>query len=95
MKFEINEKTFKAISESTGALFIKEVICTSWKGVSRGLWSGVLKAEHQNLKNYNEYKYQGIKIYIEKCLEARDTVRIEAGPKFLFFNPPFTVHGVY
>jgi len=29
MKFEINEKTFKAISESTGALSIKEVICTS------------------------------------------------------------------
>ena len=29
MKFEINQKTFKAISESTGALFIKEVICTS------------------------------------------------------------------
>ncbi len=60
----------------------------------RNLWSGVLNARNENLARYDEYEHQGIKIYIDKGLHLKDTIKITLNPKFLFFKPTFSVKGV-
>lgn len=94
MKFVLDEKTLNTIKADTGAFFVKVDICVSWRGTMRTLWSGLSNAKNENLSNFNEYEYQGIKIYIDKDLKTKDTLHINVNPKFLFFKPSFSVQGV-
>jgi len=68
MMFDINAKTISAIKKSTGTFFISQFVCHTWSGISRSLWSGVSKPNYETLDTYDEYEYQGIKIYIDKNL---------------------------
>jgi len=95
MKFVLDEKTLNTIKEDTGAFFVKVNICVSWRGVEQSLWSGVSNVKNENLSDFNEYDYQGIKIYIDKKLRTKDTIHINVKHNFLFFKPSFSVQGVF
>jgi len=95
MNFNLDDRTINAIKERKGSFFIKEYVCNSWRGTVKNLWSGVLDAENEKISDFNEYEYQGIKIYIDKKLKFADTIHIQVQPKFLFFKPSFTVNGVF
>ena len=93
MKFDINAKTISAIKESTGAFFITQFVCHTWSGISRSLWSGVSKPKFDKLDTYDEYEYQGIKIYISKSVKISETLQIQVKFKIPFFKPSFIVRG--
>ena len=101
MKFGINERTLNMIKKnidkkSKGAFFIKvkPVGETCASGSIPCLWAGIENPELQNLKLYDEYDYQGIKIYILKGLEVAETVSIWLDSKFIFGKPIFSIQGV-
>lgn len=84
MKFDINAKTISAIKESTGAFFITQFICNTWSGITKNLWSGVSKPNHEKLDTYDEYEYQGIKVYIDKNVKISETLQISSETKNTF-----------
>lgn len=95
MKFDINSKTISAIKESTGAFFITQFICNTWSGITKSLWSGVSKPKDEKLGTYDEYEYQGIKIYINKNVKISETLQVQVKLKIPFVKPSFSVRGVF
>ena len=94
MNFDINAETIRTIKESTGAFFINQFVCHTWSGISRSLWSGVSKPKYEKLDTYDEYEYQGIKIYIDKSVNIPETLQIQVKLKVPLLKPSFTVREV-
>lgn len=47
------------------------------------------------MDTYDEYEYQGIKIYIDKSVKISETLQIKVKIKIPLFKPAFTVKGVF
>ncbi len=95
MKFDIDDKTLRAIRKTNRDFFVKLYLCNTWSGYTRNLWSGVLEAKNERLVNYNKYEYEGINFYIDKKVETTHTLRVRANPKLPLLRQSYTVKGVY
>jgi|WetSurMetagenome_2_1015567.scaffolds.fasta_scaffold323317_2 hypothetical protein len=93
MNFDIDTRTLETIEELGGSFFAKGIRRYTRRGSYISLWLGVINPEKENLSNYNEYKYLGITIYIEKKLYAADTITIRVRPQIPFF-PRFYILSV-